>query len=93
MTPPTPFPTPTPLNTPIPYPKEVKSEPMPIPKEVKSEPIPIPTSSYTDPPLPKSPMEIVANSPAYHQSMRNKKRLAVLEQFNGYPQFNNQGNT
>ena len=73
---------PTPLNTPIPY-----------PKEVKSEPISIPTSPYTtDPPLPKSPMEIVANSPAYHQSMRNKKRLAVLEQFNGYPQYNNQGN-
>ena len=81
MTPPTPFPTPTPLNTPIPY-----------PKEVRSEPIPIPTSPYTDPPLAKSPMEIVANSPAYHQSMRNKKRLAVLEQFNGYPQFDNQGN-
>ena len=77
MTPPTPMtiPTPTPLNTPI-------GEP----KEVRSEPIPNKTSPNIDPSLGQSPIEIVANSPAYYQSMRNKKRLAVLEQ------FNNQGN-
>ena len=30
----------------------------------------------------KSPVEIVENSPAYYQSIRNKKRIEVLEQFN-----------
>ena len=38
--------------------------------------------SYSDPPLAKSPVEIVENSPAYYQSIRNKKRIEVLEQFN-----------
>ena len=55
--------------------------PTPMPK-----PIPTPminsNLSCSDPPMAKSPVEIVENSPAYYQSIRNKKRIEVLEQFN-----------
>ena len=54
--------------------------PIPTPKSGIS----VSTSNGGDPPLAKSPVEIVANSPAFYQSMRNKKRLAVLEQFNDH---------
>ena len=55
--------------------------PTPMPK-----PIPTPMNnsnlSCSDLPMAKSPVEIVENSPAYYQSIRNKKRIEVLEQFN-----------
>ena len=56
--------------------------PMPIPTPKSG--LSVSTSNGADPPLAKSPVEIVANSPAFYQSMRNKKRLAVLEQFNDH---------
>ena len=34
-----------------------------------------------DPVLPVSPVQVVENSPAYFQSMRNKQRLALLERY------------
>lgn len=42
----------------------------------------IPNNGF-DPPLAKSPYQVVENSPVFYQSLRNKQRMATLEKFSG----------